>query len=149
MTLTCTKPFPKRTFLPGVYVNEVTIVKAEDISGQTLPFLQNPFELGLKLTLDIGRDFQPDMIIAGNMKRDPDTNEVTGWGSGFVVQEALTRFGYSGPLTDENKIPPEVIESLVGQSFYRLSYVAGVRDNGKLRYYDWNIISTLEEGAYE
>src|SRR5690242_4827808 len=108
MTLSCKSLWSRHSYGPGIYINEVTILSAEDISGQTLPMLQNPFDIGIRLTLDIGRDFQPEMVIAGSFKRSQDTGEVTGWGSAFVVQEALSRLGFNGTLGDGNKIPAEV-----------------------------------------
>ena len=93
MTLSCNNTFPKRTYGPGVYINEVTVADVQDISGTTLPFLERPVDIGIRLYLDIGREFQPELIIAGNFKRDPATNEVIGWGGAFVVQEALSRLG--------------------------------------------------------
>lgn len=147
MTLSCNKPFSTNTYGPGIYINEVTIVNAADISGEVLPFSDQPVDIGIKLTLDIGKDFQPQMIIAGNFKRDFDTGEVIGWGSGFLVQEALARFGFKGSLDAGNRIPAHILESLPGQKFFRLSYVSGVREGGKFRYTDWNQIASLEEGA--
>ena len=149
MTLTCDTKFQRRTYAPGVYINEATIVKAEDVSGEKLPYLQRPVEMGLKLTLDIGREFQPELIIAGELKHDTATGEVIGWGSAFVVQEALSRLGYTGPLTIQNRIPADVLNGLVGKKLLRLSYVSGVRENGKSRYSDWNQIGTPEDGVEE
>ena len=146
MTLSCTRPWSTNGYGPGIYISEATVVNVEDISGEQLPFLDQPVDIGLKLHLDIGRDFQPEFIIAGNFKRDPATGEVTGWGGAFVVQDALARLGYAGNLTDENTIPVDVPPALIGKKLYRLSYVAGRRDNGKLRYSGWNQIGTLDEG---
>ena len=147
MTLSCSRPFSAQTYAPGIYVNEVTILQAEDISGELLPFFDNPVDIGIKLTLNIGRDFNPEMTIAGSFKRDPNTEEVVGWGSAFLVQEALLRLGYTENLEQGNRIHSHVFQEVVGKKFLKLAYVSGVRDNGKLRYYDWNQIATLEEGV--
>ena len=63
MQLTCANPFSTRTYGPGIYINEVTILNAEDISGQQLPYMEQPVDIGIKLTLDIGKDWQPEMIL--------------------------------------------------------------------------------------
>lgn len=147
MTLSCTKPWNSNSHGLGIFISQVTITAVEDISDMVLTHLDKAFDIGIKLTLDIGKDFQPEFLIAGNFKRDPLTDEVIGWGSGFLVQEALTRLGYDGRLAEGNAIPPEVLEFLIGKSFYRLSYVSGVKENGKLRYSDWNHIASLDEGA--
>lgn len=146
MTLSV-KPFSNHSFLKGVFISEVEIVDAEDISGEVLPHLQQPFDIGVRLKLEIGRSFQPEFVIAGNFKRDELSGEVIGWGSAFVVQEALSRLGFKGDLEPDNRIPEGVVPSLVGKRFLRLSYVSGLKENGKLRYNDWNMIATLEEGA--
>ena len=146
MTLSCNNTFPKRTYGPGVYINEVTVADVQDISGTTLPFLERPVDIGIKLYLDIGREFQPELIIAGNFKRDPSTNEVIGWGGAFVVQEALSRLGYQGELEPNNSISDKVLLAIVGKRFLRLSYISGMREGGKPRYSDWNHIATVEEG---
>jgi len=147
MTLSCERQWQKRTYGPGIYINEATISDVLDISGETLPYLDRPYDIGIKLTLDIGRGFQPELTIGGNFRRDVDTNEVTGWGSAFTVAEALSRFGYNSELSADNTIPPDVLQSLVGKQFLRLSYVSGTKQNGKLRYSDWSQIATLDEGA--
>jgi hypothetical protein len=147
MTLSCTNPWSANHYGNGIFINKVTVANVEDISGQQSPFLDTPFDIGIKFVLDIGRDFQPELIIAGNFKRDPITDEVIGWGNGFVVQEALAKLGYTGNLEDGNKIPPEILKEFIGESFYRLAYVSGLKGNGKPKYTDWNQIATLEEGA--
>ncbi len=148
MTLSCDNPWSNRTFGPGIFVSEATVAAIEDISGQPLPFRDQPCDIGIRLTLDIGRDFQPDLYISGDFKR-ADTGEITGWGGAFIVQEALSRLGYSGVLTDENRIPEGVLAGCVGRKIYRLSYVTGMKDSGKPRYNDWSQFATLEEGADE
>ena len=147
MTLSCDSPYNRNSYGPGVYINEVTIAEVQDMAGQTLPFFDRPFDIGFKLMLDIGRDFQPELVIAGNFKRHPISDEVIGWGNAFVVQEALTRLGFKGDLDPNNVIPAHIFSALIGKKFLRLSYVSGVKENGKFRYTDWNNIATVEEGA--
>jgi hypothetical protein len=147
MTLSTDKPFNSHTYGPGIYINEVTIANVEDMSGQMTPFMDRPYDIGFKLILDIGRDFQPELVIAGNFKRDQITDEVIGWGSAYVVQEALTRLGYKGSLDNGNSLPVNVLETFIGQKILRLAYISGTKDNGKFRYSDWNNIATLDEGG--
>ena len=147
MTLSCNNTWQKRTYGPGIYVNEVEIAKVEDISGEQLPFLDKPVDIGVRLSLEIGRDFQPEMVVAGQFKRDPASGEVIGWGSGWLVQDALNRLGYSGTLNEGNTLPPDALQPLVGKRFLRLSYVSGQKADGRPRYCDWNQLATIEEGA--
>jgi hypothetical protein len=108
--------------------------------------MERPVDIGIKLTLDIGREFQPELTIAGNFK--VTDGEVTGWGSAFAVQEAFSRLGYEGALDDGNRIPQGVLETFIGQKILRLSYVSGTKPDGRLRYSDWNLIGSVEEGAH-
>ena len=85
-------------------------------------------------------------VIAGNFKRDINTGEVIGWGSAFLVQEALSRLGFNGNLEEGNRLPADILPNFIGKSFYRLSYVSGVKGDGKFRYTDWNQIASLDEG---
>ena len=146
MTLTCDRPYGSNSYGKGIFINLVKIVEVEDVSGTTLPFLQDPVDIGIKLKLDIGRDFQPDLYIAGSFERAQGTDEVIGWKSGFVVQDALFRLGYTGTLSPNNSIPQHVLPTLVGKQFYRLSYVSRVKNGGKPGYSDWNMIASVDEG---
>ena len=58
MTLTTNNPWSSKAYGPGIFINEVTILEAEDISGTVPIFMQEPVDIGIKLTLDVGRDFQ-------------------------------------------------------------------------------------------
>ena len=147
MTLSCENQWKKRTYGPGIFVNEVTIADAQDVSGTSLPFMAQPVDIGIKLVLEIGRDFQPEMTIAGNFKRDLETGEVVGWGGAFIVQEALARLGYIGELDKNNRIPPDALADLVGKKFLRLSYVSGIGKTNAKRYSAWNLIGSPDEGA--
>ena len=145
MNLSCDKP--SRIDLPlGVFIGEATIVSVTDVSGTTPTFMQRPIDIGLKLTLEVGRDFQPEFLIAGNFRVDIKTGEVTGWGSACVVQDALMRLGFTGPLEDGNKIPARALEGLVGVTFLRLSYISGTKNTGKVRYSDWTTIGSIADG---
>jgi len=143
MTLSCEHPYPQNNYGKGIFISLVTIAHVEDISGQDLYFADSPVDIGLKLYLDIKKDFMPEMNIAGYFERDIQNN-IKGWGSAFVVQDALSKLGFKGKLTVDNRIPSDVLQSLEGKQFYRLSYVCDLRD-GKLRYCDWNIIGSPDE----
>ena len=146
MTLSCDKPSQIPDLPLGVYVNEATIVSVEDVSGTTPAFMSRPLDIGMKLTLEVGRDFQPQMLIAGNFRRDIKSGDVVAWGSACVVQDALLRLGYTGPLDPGNKIPTKALQDLVGATFLRLSYVSGTKNTGKPRYSDWTTIGSIADG---
>lgn len=129
----------------GVYIGDVVIAGVEDISGQQLEFMSAPCDIGLKLILDIGKTFQPEMTIMGNFNREDGT--VKGWGRAFVVRDFMNRLGIRDWLTEDNRFRDGVLTELVNKSFLRLSYVSGRRKNGKVRYSDWSQVGTKEEGA--
>lgn len=145
MTLTTENRFKSNLYGKGLYINLVTIIDAEDISGTTLPFLDRPIEIGVKLTLDIGKEFQPELTIFGEFEKDINSGEVIGWGSAFSIQELLYKLSFQGRLDDNNTIPAEALKSLVGKQFFKLSYVSGIKDNGNLKYSNWNLIASVEE----
>jgi hypothetical protein len=147
MTLSCERPTGIPDLPLGVYVNEATIVSVEDVSGTTPSFMSRPVDIGLKLTVEIGRGFQPQMLIAGNFRRDIKTGEVVAWGSAIVVQDALCRLGFTGALDPGNKVPAKALQGLVGVTFLRLSYVSGTKNTGKPRYSDWTTIGSLSDGS--
>lgn len=147
MTLTMEHPYPKTSYGKGIFISLVTIADVEDISGDNLYYADSPIDIGLKLYLDIKKEFMPELNIGGYFNRDAQNN-VVGWGSAFPLQNFLQKLGYKGKLTADNKIPQEIIQSLPGKQFYRLSYVYDFRD-GKLKYCDWNIIGSAEEEPEE
>ncbi|MFZ4622375.1 MAG: hypothetical protein ACOYNS_17565 [Bacteroidota bacterium] len=146
MTLSMNQPYSKPFFGKGVFVNEASIYAIEDVSGTTPHPLTNPVDIGVRLTLDIGRDFQPEMLIAGNFKKN-EIGEIIGWGSAFPVQEFFSKLGYKGTLNPDNTIPEEALEEVLEKKFLRLSYVSGSKNNGKAHYSDWNIVTSIDDGA--
>jgi hypothetical protein len=67
MTLSCDGSFTPNRYGVGIIVREVTIADAENVSGQKAPFLDRPWDIGIKLFLEVGRGFQPELNIAGNL----------------------------------------------------------------------------------
>ncbi len=149
MTLSCNKPSQIPDMPLGVFIGEATIVSVEDVSGTTPAFMSRAVDIGMNLTLEIGREFQPRMLIAGNFRRDIKSGEVVAWGSACVVQDALLRLGYTGALDPGNKIPAKALQGLVGVTFLRLSYVSGTKNTGKPRYSDWTTIGSIADGPDE
>lgn len=146
MTLSTNKPYSKPFYGKGIFINEAVIVSIADVSGTTPHPLTSSVDIGVRLTLEVGKDFRPEMLIAGSFKRN-ESGEVLGWGSAFPIQELFSKLGYNGTLNPDNSIPDEALETMLGKRFLRLSYVSGEKINGKPHYSDWNIIATPEEGA--
>jgi hypothetical protein len=121
----------------GVFINKVTIAGVENLSGKCPDFLRSAPDVWLKLTLDVGRSFQPTMDFFGEFKRDDQTREIIDWGSAFKVKNLLANLGIEGNLGEDGSLPKAMIEQLVGKEFYRLQYVSKLKENGKLQYSDW------------
>ena len=136
----------------GIVVQQVSIASIEDISNSTPPFLSMPCDLGVKMSLDIGRDFQPDFMITGALKRDTE-GIIIGWGGAFKIRDFFANLGISGDLVPDDierpttySIPQALMDAAKGQQFLRLSYVCGKKPNGKTRWADWTDIGSIAEG---
>lgn len=151
--LTITNSRPVGAGPQSIYIDQVKCISVEDLSRKELPFRRRAYDLAIKLTLDIGKSFYPEMLIVGNFKRDEKGDILEGndgWGSAFKVRNFFSKFiplGQVISLTPDNEIPPDVLALPRGKEFLRLSYVTGRKPSGRLRYSSWDEIATLEEGA--
>ena len=58
-------------FMSGVFVNECTIVSVDTVyGGKEWQNEKYKDDVGLDITLDIGKSFQPVFYIGGRLKRD-------------------------------------------------------------------------------
>ena len=145
----------------GVYASLVTIAKITDLSNH--PDFKRPENRRTdgepyQLCIEVGyqRDDGADWSTRfyGNWKADAVTGKIKGWstfGNGvysfFTLllgshEELETR------LNDNYTISQLMIEPLIGRKFYRISYINGIKDDGKGRYKDWNQIF-LEDATIE
>lgn len=131
----------------GIFLSKATILTAEDISGKQLQFMSAPVDLGIALTLDIGQSFNPTMHFMGNFRRDEVSKAVVDWGGATAVKMFLNQMfpGEEIPLTEDFHVPQDVLDRLIGKQFRRLSYISGVKPNGKTKYSDWNTIVSIEK----
>lgn len=131
------------SFLDGTFINTPVILNAQDISGQDIFNNGNPIDCGVKMTLDIGMQFQPEWKVFGNFK---EKNGKMDWGSAFVVREFLGHLIKEGKLNDNGSIPQEICDQLVGKRFIRLSYVRGFDESkGKRRYGDYKFTAVVDD----
>ena len=125
-------------YMSGVFVNEVKIVSVVPTYEGKEWQKQYKDDVGLDITLDIGRDFQPVMYIGGSLKKD-DFGEVSGIGSAVKVKLFFDELGIK--LDDQEILTQSINEdrfaSVAGLSFQRLSYVTKRKENGKLQYSDF------------
>ena len=121
-----------------VFVNKATIIGATDMSADGLSFLQSPVDVAIVLTLDIGKDFNPEMSFFGNYKRDEQNGLIVDWGGAFSIRNLFTACGVDSEINDDGSIPPELLSQLVGKEILRLQYVSGLRQkDDKPKYSDW------------
>jgi hypothetical protein len=128
----------------GIFVNNATVRVVTDLSQQPLPFIGKSFDLAIKVVLDIGRAFDKEVMIFGNFKRSPE-GTVLGLGSSFKVCRFFECFGIKGELTSDNGIPPEWLSIPVGMQCAILDYRVGVKENGKNKYFTWDMIGADSE----
>lgn len=125
----------------GVYAKEVEILEAKDLSKQEI--LGKTYDLAIEMTVKNG-EYDSRTTIKGNLQRDGE--RVTGWGSAaFSIDKFLKTLGiyemFSKTELDEvmqafeqSKVPLSILRALKGKKFWMLSYVAGRKDDGKLKY---------------
>jgi hypothetical protein len=124
----------------GVFIGRATIVEARDVSAEGLPFLTRQPDVAIVIKLDIGKEFQPEMSFFGNFKRDERNGLITDWGSAFHISNLFDACGVLGEINDDGTIPQAMLDQLVGREILRLQYVSGFRNDGKVRYSDWNTV---------
>jgi hypothetical protein len=134
-----TTPKPSSKYGPGVFITEATIIDAQDHSGTKPSFLSNTPDVYVVITLDVGREFTPEMSFFGDFKRDDKNPKViVDWGSAFKIRNLFSACGVHREINDDGTIPPEMIQELIGKKILRLQYISGTKDNGKLKYSDWS-----------
>ena len=133
-----TTPQASSVYGPGVFISEATIINAQDHSGTMPSFLKTIPDIYLVLTIDIGKEWTPEMSFFGDYKRDERSPEViVDWGSAFKIRNLFSACGIHREINDDGTIPGDMVKELTGKKILRLQYVSGVRENGKLKYSDW------------
>jgi hypothetical protein len=129
----------------GIYVSKAIILGVQDMAGQG----NRTDDVSLQLTLQVdGVEFQPKMYISGSFKRDQQGQPV-GMGSTFKVLKFIsTVTGLTHVSIDRQTgaIAPEILQDLVGKSFLRLTYRAGLKPGSadKYKYKTWNTVAPAD-----
>lgn len=147
------------SFMPGVYINEATVIGATDLCGKPtyaeLP--ESIRDLAIEVEFDIGKDWTKKVILKGNLKYDPKSPKIIAdWGSAFVIRDFFQKTGCFDRLTKEElkeklqnfsgkEIPSDFLLKIRGKKVLLVDYVKGMTEDGKLRYGTWNIVDTDEE----
>ena len=127
-------------FMSGVFVNECTIVSVDTVyGGKEWQNEKYKDDVGLDVTLDIGKSFQPVFYIGGRLKRD-EFGEVKNLGTVRRISTFFDAIDVDAKLNDEHKIEEDALADCIGTKFNRLSYVSGTKQDGKVRYSDFQEI---------
>lgn len=130
-----------KEFMSGVFVNEVTITDVTPVYGGTeWQNAKYKDDIGINVTIDIGQSFQPTHYIGGRLKKD-DFGEVTSLGTVRRVGDFFTAIDVDVKLSDERKFEEDALRDCIGRKYLRLTYVSGKKDNGKLKYSDFQQVA--------
>jgi len=128
--------FAPTTKTNGIFVSKSKVSGVKAFYKEQQKWQQKPDDIGVEMTLDIGKDFEPTFYVGGIFKKDEFGDKV-GIGTVKKIDILLTSLGLDASLTEDDKIPEDVINDFVGREFIRLSYVSGVKDNGKSKWSEW------------
>ena len=133
-----------KKFMPGVFINDVTIVDIEVIYGGT-EWQKEKYkdDVGINVTIDIGRDFQPKFYTGGRFKKD-EFGEKVGEGTLRRLDIFFDAIDVDAKFDDEDKIPEDVLPDCRCRVFKRLSYVKVTKKNGKPSYADFQTVAAPE-----
>lgn len=93
------------------------------LNGTTPEGWKQPIEIGVKLYLKQGNlSFQPELMIFGSVKRNPD-GSVADWGGAFPVRDVINQIaGYDGPIGENLELPIPALKQLIGKQVFYVRY---------------------------
>ena len=125
----------------GIYTKNVKIVDAKIQYPSTKESWQKrKDDIILTLTLDVGSDsFQPELILRGYFNKKEDGSfQNNGTATKIKILFDSVGVDWDSSVDKENyELTDDSLEQLVGKEFCKLSYVWGVKDDGKSRWNDW------------
>lgn len=127
----------------GVFVEQVRIQMLKETSGQQLDWMTWSNDLSIYAELEGERElpFTPSFYVGGDFKRE--NGKIKSWGGAFLVASFFkTLLGADFDLTDENRIPTDVLQAAQGQTFLKVSFRSTKpKSNGDdNKILDWNRI---------
>ena len=136
----------------GIFVDTVKIVKAEVNYRVMEKWQKMPDDISLKLTLDIGKDFEPEMYIGGQFREDKVSGNVISWGTATKVKILLDNIGL-GVACDKNapagsqRLPEDIQDRMIGKEFLRLMYRSTrTKQDGNYRIKEWQETGAVGPG---
>jgi hypothetical protein len=116
-------PSPKNTFVRVGTISQAT--QNQDYKPHE-SFSSN-IDIGVEFKVVVeGLSFEPNLSVLGNFARDPQTRDISGWGSAFKVADLFAVLGFNMEeleLDANNRIPEEYMKALIGKKITYLSYV--------------------------
>ena len=110
-------------------------------------------DIFLTIEIDAGGKYNDKVDLFGSFQRDERTNEITGWGGAFKVDQVLNDLGAYDGLSDEqkqidgNELPSEAIAALQGIKVQYLVYCSGKHPNKDKPVYNtfWKLLPATDE----
>ena len=127
----------------NIFVDSVTIKNMTVTYGTKEPWQTYADDISVKLELDIGRDFFPEMYIGGRFKVDDISGEVVGWSSALKVKMLADSLGMpiglgSGETLTTLRLPADFIDKAKGRKICRLTYLSTkLKKTGGQLWKDW------------
>jgi hypothetical protein len=134
----------------GIYVEEVEVIKAEDMSGKTPDWGDFTNDLAIEITyMPVDRDlpFEPSIYIGQDFKIGAGGEKEWG-GAHFVAQAVKTILGGADfELAADDTFKQETLRALIGQTYLQVSYRSeDVKDDGNNRIKAWRTPIKQQEG---
>ena len=127
----------------NIFVDKVKIASAtvkHDTKEDWQTYSDN---ISIHLTLDIGRDFQPNMYIGGSFKTDEVNGNIERLSTAFKIKMFFDSIGMpirldKGKNPQSSRLPADVDQLLVGKEFLRLTYLSTkTKRDGNQLWKDW------------
>ena len=127
----------------NIFVDKAKIASVQIKYGVQEEWQTYSDDISIHLTLDIGKDFQPNMYIGGNYKKDEVSGEIVGWSTAFKVKLFFDTLGMpikldKGMQPSSSRLPADAEQVLTGKDFLRLTYVSTkTKKDGNPLWKDW------------
>ena len=127
----------------NIFVDKAKIASIQIKYGVQEDWQTYSDDISIHLTLDIGKDFQPNMYIGGNFKKDEMSGEVVGWSTAFKVKLFFDAIGMpikldKGMQPQSSRLPADAEQVITGKEFLRLTYVSTkTKKDGSPLWKDW------------
>lgn len=127
----------------NIFVDKAKIASVQIKYGVKEDWQTYSDDISIHLTLDIGKDFQPNMYIGGNYKKDEVSGEIVGWSTAFKVKLFFDALGMpikldKGMQPSSSRLPADAEKVLLGKDFLRLTYVSTkTKKDGNPLWKDW------------